>query len=113
MRANKIGILLSPYLVHSEPGYLCLYSDWLRTGRSDDWGTIPGGGWAFFPSIPCADRPWGPPSLLSNGYLDLFPWVVKRPVREADHSPPHSAEVKNSWSYISTPPTRLHGVIIK
>jgi hypothetical protein len=28
---------------------------------------------------------------------------VKRPGREADHSPPPSAEVKNAWSYISTP----------
>jgi hypothetical protein len=28
---------------------------------------------------------------------------VKRPVREADHSPPSSDEVKNAWSYTSTP----------
>jgi hypothetical protein len=28
---------------------------------------------------------------------------VKRPRREADHSPPSSAEVKNAWSYTSTP----------
>jgi hypothetical protein len=28
---------------------------------------------------------------------------VKRPGHEADHSPPTSAEVKNAWSYISTP----------
>jgi len=26
---------------------------------------------------------------------------VKRPGREADHSPPSSAEVKNAWSYTS------------
>jgi hypothetical protein len=31
--------------------------------------------------------------------------------READHSPPCSAEVKNAWSYTSTPPIRLHGVV--
>jgi hypothetical protein len=33
-------------------------------------------------------------------------WVsgVKRPGREADHSPPASAEVKKMWIYISTPP---------
>jgi hypothetical protein len=37
---------------------------------------------------------------------------VKRPGREADHSPPSSAEVKNAWSYISTPPLRLHGVVL-
>jgi hypothetical protein len=28
---------------------------------------------------------------------------VKWPGREADHSPPSSAEVKNEWSYTSTP----------
>jgi hypothetical protein len=28
---------------------------------------------------------------------------VKRPEREADNSPPSSAEVKNAWSYTSTP----------
>jgi hypothetical protein len=33
-------------------------------------------------------------------------WVpeVKRPGREADHSPPTSAEVKRTWIYTSTPP---------
>jgi hypothetical protein len=36
---------------------------------------------------------------------------VKTPVRVADHSPPSSPEVKNAWSYTSTPPTRLHGVV--
>jgi hypothetical protein len=28
---------------------------------------------------------------------------VKRPASEADHSSPSTAEVKNAWSYISTP----------
>jgi hypothetical protein len=31
--------------------------------------------------------------------------------READHSPPSSAEVKNAWSYTSTP-VRLHDVVL-
>jgi len=38
--------------------------------------------------------------------------VVKRPWREADHSPPSSAEVKNVWIYTSLPPIRLHGVVL-
>jgi hypothetical protein len=29
---------------------------------------------------------------------------VKRPEDEADHSPPTSAEVKNTWIYTTTPP---------
>jgi hypothetical protein len=37
---------------------------------------------------------------------------VKRPWREADHSSPSSTEVKNEWSYKSTPPIRLHGVVL-
>jgi hypothetical protein len=37
---------------------------------------------------------------------------VKRPRREADLSPQSSAEVKNAWSYTSTPPTSFHGVVL-
>jgi len=36
---------------------------------------MEGGDWKFFSSPPRPDRPWGPPSLLSNGYHGLFPWV--------------------------------------
>jgi hypothetical protein len=36
---------------------------------------------------------------------------VKRPAREADHSPPSSAEVKNAWSYTFTPSIRLHSAV--
>jgi hypothetical protein len=41
-----------------------------------------------------------PPIQWVPGALFL---EVKRPRREADHSPPSSAEVKNAWSYTSTP----------
>jgi hypothetical protein len=37
------------------------------------------------------------PEALSPG--------AKQPGREADHSPPTSAEVKNMWIYTSTPHT--------
>jgi hypothetical protein len=37
---------------------------------------------------------------------------VKRPMCEDDHSLPSSAEVKNAWIYTSTPPIRLHGVVL-
>jgi hypothetical protein len=49
----------------------------------------------FFTSPRRPDRLWGPPSLLSNGYLGLPSTGVKRQGREADRSPPASAEVKN------------------
>jgi hypothetical protein len=32
-----------------------------------------------------------------------LPPGVKRPKREADHSPPNSVEVKKTWVYTSTP----------
>ena len=40
----------------------------------------------------CPDRPWGPPSLLYNGYR-VFPMGKERPGRDADPSPPSSAVV--------------------
>jgi hypothetical protein len=69
----------------------------------DDWGFESGRCWKFFSSPPCPDRFWGPPSLLSNEYQGALSLGVKRPEREAGHSPPSSAEVKNVWSYTSTP----------
>ena len=41
----------------------------------------------IFPIYP--DRPWGPPSLLYNGYLVSFP-EVKQPGRGIKHPPPAS-----------------------
>ena len=41
----------------------------------------------------CPDLPWGPPSLLYNGYR-VFPGGKEWPGREADPSPPSSAVVK-------------------
>jgi hypothetical protein len=54
-------------------------------------------------------RPTQPPIQWVLGALSLG---VKRPGREADHLPPSSAEVKNAWSYTSTPPIRLHGMVL-
>jgi hypothetical protein len=47
------------------------------------------------------DRFWGTPSLLFNVPRALSPGV-KRPGREADHSPT-SVEVKKTWIYTSPP----------
>ena len=49
----------------------------------------PGGGEIF---RTCPDRPWGPPSLLYNGYR-VFPGGKVLPGCDADPSPPSSAEV--------------------
>jgi hypothetical protein len=52
-----------------------------------------------------ASRPaLGPTQPPIRRLRGLFPPGVKRPGREADHFPPFSAEVKNTWNYISTSP---------
>jgi hypothetical protein len=64
---------------------------------------------AILISFLAALGPTQPPIQWVPGALSLG---VKRPGREADHSLPSSAEVKNVWSYTSTPPIRLHGVML-
>ena len=69
----------------------------LRAGRSGN--RIPVG--RNFSARP--DMPWGPPSLLYNGYR-VFSEGNVRPGRAADHSPPSSAVVMDDYSYNSTHP---------
>jgi hypothetical protein len=47
------------------------------------------------------DRLWGSPTQGVPGTISP---EVKLPGREADHSLPASAEVKQMWTYTSTPP---------
>ena len=76
--------------------YHSQYSDWTVRVLN------PSGGKIF---CTCPDRPWGPPSLLHNGY-----WVFRGGGKErsgrddADPSPPSSAVDKKEYSYTSTPP---------
>ena len=70
-------------------------------------GSNPGGG-QIFRTPP--DRPWGPPSLLSNGYWVSFVGV-KRPGHDVQHPLPSSTEVKKKeYSYTSTPPLGPRGL---
>jgi hypothetical protein len=60
-----------------------------------------------------ASRPsLGPTQLPVQGIPDVLSPGIKRPWRKADHTPPSSAEVKNAWSYTSTPQIRLHVVVL-
>jgi hypothetical protein len=59
-----------------------------------------------------SDRPWCLSNLLHNWYCGC-PTVFTLSKREADHSPPSSAEVKNAWNYTSTPLTRLYGAMFR
>jgi len=63
----------------------------IATGYGMDGpGSNPRGGEIF---RSCPDRPWGPPSLLYNGYR-VFPGGIERLGRDADSSPPSSTVVK-------------------
>jgi hypothetical protein len=69
----------------------------LRAGRSGD--RIPVGGEIFRSR---SDRPWGPPSLLYNGYRVSFPGI-KRPGRGVDHPPSFSP----LWAFVDRPRENL------
>jgi len=62
----------------------------IATGYGLDGPGIESGGGDIF--CTCPDRPWGPPSLLYNGYR-VFPGSKERPGRDADPSPSSSAVV--------------------
>ena len=51
------------------------------------------------------DRPWGPPSLLHNGYWVSFPGV-KRPERGVDHLPHLAPRFKERVELYFYPPSK-------
>jgi len=63
---------------------------------------FPYPGAAYDPTPKCPDRLREPPTFLYRMQREVFP-SVKQPEREADHSPPSNAEVKNEWSFGSLP----------
>jgi hypothetical protein len=75
-------------------------------GFDSRWGL---GIFLFITASRTALGPTQPPIQCVPGILSLG---VKRPGSEANHSPPSSAEIKNAWSYTSTPPIGLHGVVL-
>jgi hypothetical protein len=89
--------------INKEPGQRSRYGDWLRAGRQRARCSRPGRVKNFLlfmssrPALGSTQPPihWVPGAPSSR---------VKRPGREADRSPPASAEVKKMWFYTSTPP---------
>ena len=65
-------------------------------------GSKPGKGKRFVLPKNSPHQLWGPTTHLFNGYWGSFP-EVERPERQVYHSPPSSAEVKNSYRYATTP----------
>jgi hypothetical protein len=93
----SISQLLITFLVHMP---LCLF---LYTGSRVRFPAVAGN-FLFTTASRTALGPTRPPVHWIPGVLSLG---VKRLGPEADHWPPPSAEVKNAWSYTSTPPIRL------
>jgi hypothetical protein len=77
------------------------YSDWLQAGRPVDQSSSPGRvkNFHFFVLPTPALGSTQPPIQFVPGALYLG---VKRPGREADQSPPTTAEAKKTWIYTST-----------
>jgi hypothetical protein len=78
---------------------LCWATGWtIGVLGFDSWRRL--GIFLFTTASRTALGPTQPPIQWVPGVPSL---EVKRPGREADHSPTSSAEVKNAWSYTSTP----------
>jgi hypothetical protein len=89
-----------------------LPSAWRLGNELDDRGSIPGRGCdtvLLATASTSALGPTQPPIQWIPGVLSLR---IKRPGREADHSPPHIVETNNAWTETSTFPIRLHGVVL-
>jgi hypothetical protein len=80
----------------------CIY----YSGKATDWTVRDskprrGKRHSSFPKRP--DRLWSPPSFQFKGYRHSF-LRLSRPGREVRNSSPTTAEVRNEWSYTSSPP---------
>jgi len=94
-------LCVNPFWLFSRP--TAEDRDLLRVERSGD--RIPVGGEIFYTS---PGWPWGPPSLLYNGYRRSFQRVT-RAGRGVYQPPPLAPRLKNQWSNTPTPPLGLHG----
>jgi hypothetical protein len=74
--------------------------------------SILGGGWEFFCSTPCPDRLWGPPKTRIQWVPRALSLGIKFLGREADHSPPSSAEAKECVELYLHSPIHLNGVAL-
>jgi hypothetical protein len=98
----KVNIL-SKYGEYPAAAQRSRYSEWLQAGQPRGRSSSPGRDKNFLFSI-SSRLALGPTQAPSQWLPGALSPGVKRPVREADHSPPASAEVKKMWFYTSTPP---------
>jgi len=103
------SVTLLTRVVNVQQNKISHYVQWSGYGP-DDLGSVSSRDTSFL--FISAFRPaLGPTSLLSNGYRVLSS-AGKAADAWADYWPSSSADVKNAWSYASTPPTRNHGAVL-
>jgi len=70
-----------------------------RDGSIKNRRSIPDRAKSFFSLPKRLERRWGPSSLLGEGYHAgrNLSFEATLPYRQADHSPPPRAEVKDEW----------------
>jgi hypothetical protein len=92
------------------PQYVLM--EWCLIDVTDDRG-FESRQWLFIFLLTTSSKPaLGPTQPHIHWVPGTLSLGVKQPGREADHLPPSSTEVKNAWNYTSTPPIRLHGVVL-
>jgi hypothetical protein len=82
------------------------YSDCLRAGRPWGRSSSPDRVKNFLFSMSSRQALWST-QRPNQWVLGALAPEVKRQGREADHSPPTSAEVNKMWNYTSIPPYAL------
>jgi hypothetical protein len=83
----------------------------IRLGTGDR-GSIPDRARDFVFYAPASRRALGPIRPSNQWVLGALSPGIKWPGREVYYSRPTSTEVKNAWSYTSTPPVGLHSVML-
>jgi hypothetical protein len=101
--ANTVNIIRSVSQNCENHARANRYNNWLRAGRPRDrsLSSYVGKNFHFSISSKTAPRPTQPHIYRVLGALSP---ELKRPWREADHSPLTSAKVKKTWVCTSTPP---------
>jgi hypothetical protein len=107
-RVTFVSLIFTRHLRREKPGYLSGIA--LSYGLDDLWFEYRQELGIFF--FTTASRTvlisTQPPIQWEPGALSLG---IKRPGCGDDQPTPSSAEVKNAWSYASTPSIRLHDVV--
>jgi hypothetical protein len=102
--SQQVFIVVSVYFVTYSVRKLLDTPPYVVSGNElDDRCSIPSRYKDLFLRHHCIRTALRPPSLLLQGVTGAFCLEIRRPGHEADHSPSSFAEVKNAWSYTSTP----------